>query len=192
MRLTALSTNGVKSGSNILCYYIAGVPASGKSTIMKQLIAELLPTSTPFKAGKLRGVKDGRVYVLGIYDGGLFDGTDRLAMDVINDAIEFVRNREKEAEKAVIIAEGDRLFNKRFLDAVHARIIVIDANPIELARRHKERGDTQPAEFLKRTRTKVENIVKAYGLGRFMNNTPSDSERLVQYLTKTIKEFING
>lgn len=170
-------------------YYIAGVPASGKTTIVRTLIEKLLPAPEEIRYGKLRGIKQRNVEVLGVYDGSKFDGTDRLPMDVINDAIEYIQNTRKLSPPRVFIVEGDRLLNKRFLNAVAAKIIVIDATAEILHQRHQQRRDTQDTAFLKRCRKKVENIIQLYNLKRYWNNTPQDTERLVNYLTKEIERY---
>ena len=174
-------------------YYLAGVPASGKSSILRELIKRLIQIDPEsFQHGKLHGIKGQGVAVYGIYDGGKFDGTDRLSMTVIDDAIDYYKNEAEPSGVKVIIVEGDRLLCRRFLDSVRARIIVIDAEPRELMRRHIQRGDTQESAFLKRCRTKVNNICTAYGVKKYMNNTMADAERLVNAIERDIKKTING
>lgn len=172
--------------------YLAGVPASGKSTILRRIIADMLPAPTEFKYGKLRGIQQDGVAVLGVYDGGKFDGTDRLANDVIADALAFCQQCRIYGEIRVIIAEGDRLLNRRFLDSVNARIIFIEATPEELRRRHQARRDTQDTAFLRRCRTKVDNICRSYHARKYANNTEQDSERLALALESKIKELKDG
>ena len=175
---------------SVRTYYIAGVPASGKSSIIRQVISDMLPNGRPFQAGKLHGINEGPIYVFGQYDGGKFDGTDRLAMDVINDAITFADRLGSTGQRCAILVEGDRLFNRRFLEATAARIIVIDAPAAELRRRHAARRDTQSQAFIKATRTKLENIIRAYGLKRFINDTPEAAARLITWLEGDITKWI--
>ena len=62
---------------------IGGVPASGKSTLMKKVIKEYKPLKT-FKYGLIRGLydKEKNLYFIGIYDDSVFCGTDKLSMAV--------------------------------------------------------------------------------------------------------------
>lgn len=170
--------------------YIAGVPASGKTTIFRKLREALFDGATEFMHGKVRGIERGAYQMLGVFDGSTFEGTDRLSMTVIDDAIAYIQALEAESkERKVIFVEGDRLFNYRFLQATRASVILIDASPEVLMIRHAQRGDTQTEVFLRGRRSKVENFAKKYRIGRVYNNTPEDAGRITQYLIKTAKEW---
>lgn len=181
-------------------FYVAGVPCSGKTTISYQISVRLLgyedgfidANTVEFKHGKCRGIKsaDGRYQILGVFDSGDFCGTDRLSMTVIDDAIDYIKQLQASGEKYVVFAEGDRLFNARFMAETKATLLVIDANEAVLKLRHKERGDHQTEMFLKRCRSKVENFIAKYGCMRIWNNTYEDQERIVSYIVKTAKEYV--
>ena len=171
--------------------YVAGVPASGKTTIFRKLRQALFDGATEFRYGKVRGIERGAYQMLGVFDGSTFEGTDRLSMTVIDDAIAYIRALEAESKECkVIFIEGDRLFNYRFLQAVRASVILIDASPEVLMMRHAQRGDAQTEVFLQGRRSKVENFAKKYHIGRVYNNTPEDAERIAQYLIKTAKAWL--
>ncbi len=153
---------------------IGGEPASGKTTLMRALLGKLKQAHTehiPFKAGLIRGHKFASprgdvpwVVVLGVYDTGeVFEGTDKLSMSVQPAAKKFIDDCD---DDLVVIFEGDRLFNKSFLQHciakvgesnITATVLYTDAESTEA--RHKARGDSQTATFLKGRRTKINNIV---------------------------------
>lgn len=173
--------------------YIAGVPASGKSSLMKLVRDNLLADSKEFKHGLCRGIesRDGKYKMLGVFDGSLFEGTDKLGMTVINDALQYIGVLQAAGSKTVVFVEGDRLFNIRFLSKTHALLLVIDANEAVLKWRHIERGDTQTETFLKSRRSKVENFIARYKVRRIWNNTPKDQERILSYILKTAREYVD-
>ena len=80
--------------NNLKVYFLFGVPASGKSTIMRELVTRFMPLDE-FKYGKLCGLTNGRVSILGTYGKGTFDGTDRLPNDVITDAIKYIEDAKQ-------------------------------------------------------------------------------------------------
>lgn len=170
--------------------YIAGVPASGKSAIVESFVSRLQDNDNPEprRFGKLRGNRFGHVHVLGIYDGSVFGGTDKLSMTVINDAISYCLSL---GENDVVIAEGDRLFNARFLCATSAIVIMIDAHDKILKERHRQRGDQQREAFLKRCRSKVENMIKRFKLQRFWNNTAQEQEVILTLIERLVKNHGN-
>lgn len=73
--------------------YIAGVPASGKSTLFRLIRKHLFDGAKEFRIGKCRGIesKCGKFKMLGVFDGSKFEGTDKLSMTVINDAISYLK-----------------------------------------------------------------------------------------------------
>ena len=136
---------------------IGGVPATGKSTLMKHILKKA-KVEKKFTYGLLRGyvVKD--TAFLGLYPSGdKFGGTDKLSMAVQKDYDKFV-----DELKYNIVFEGDRLFTAHNLLALQithtARIIILENNAMTLAHRHIDREDTQSEKFLKGRTTKIKNI----------------------------------
>lgn len=127
--------------------YLAGVPASGKSTLFKMIRSQKFDGAKEFKDGKCRGIEKGAYEMLGVFDGSCFEGTDKLSMTVIGDAIEHIKKLSLDNDRHVVFVEGDRLFNYRFLRETRAVLFLIDASEEELYARHIERGDTQTHTF---------------------------------------------
>lgn len=172
--------------------YIAGVPASGKSTLFKMIRKHLFSESKEFKHGKCKGIENGAFKMLGVFDGTTFEGTDKLSMTVIDDAIEFVKQQIYSKQKSVVFVEGDRLFNIRFLKETKALLLLIDANERVLKERHIKRGDSQTETFLKSRRSKVENFINKYKAQRIWNNTLQDQERILSFILKTATDYVDG
>lgn len=169
--------------------YLAGVPASGKSSIFRKLRERYFTEPTEFTHGAAKGIEQGNLAMLGVFDGTTFEGTDRLSMTVIGDAIDYAKKLAGDSGKHVLLVEGDRLFNERFLRETRAALILIDAAPDVLEARHRERGDTQIPTFLKGRRSKVENFAKKHKLRRVMNNNQSDQQRIVDGISNLIEQW---
>ena len=173
--------------------YLAGVPAAGKSTIFRAVREALFtPAAREFQYGTLRGIEDGPFRMLGVFDGTITEGTDRLSNAVIDDAIRYVAEQDRGPEPVVVFAEGDRLFCESFLRAANATLIVIDAEQNTLRQRHLSRGDSQRGEFLRSRRSKVENFCKRNGIKKYMNNTQADADRLTAWIEKTAREHVGA
>ena len=113
---------------NVLTIYVGGVPASGKSTLFRCVRQRLFARSADFKEGSCRGVfaEGGKLLMLGVFDGSMFEGTDRLAMTAIDDCLSYIRKLEGEGErKAAVIEDGVPSPQER-LDAIK-RIANADA-----------------------------------------------------------------
>lgn len=140
---------------------IAGEPATGKTTLVQKTFnPQGLPKT--FKFGRLRGHTDGRIFVGGVYDGSLFQGTDKLSMAVQPDAVDFVRNQPE----GVLVMEGDRVANPKFLSALdglkcECHLVFLRAPDTLLHERHQSRGDKQNPRWLKSRATKNENLLRA-------------------------------
>tara|TARA_Y100000593_G_scaffold17150_1_gene34295 strand:+ start:1979 stop:2530 length:552 start_codon:yes stop_codon:yes gene_type:complete len=139
---------------------IGGMPASGKTTLVKN-IRKKLKKPKMFRFGVLRGeyYTDENLYILGVYGKGLFDGTDKLSMSVQPDAVSFF----KKISETTVLFEGDRLFNLSFIEAIRnlteLKLYYLDVKDTTLAVRHFDRNDTQTDKFKKGRKTKYENIL---------------------------------
>jgi broad-specificity NMP kinase len=173
------------------CLAIGGVPASGKTTLMRLIINRIKPNNS-FKFGLLRGHVKGQTSILGIYQKGeVFAGTDKLSMAVQADFDRYLSRQD-----ANIAFEGDRLFTGKNLiklaDSHDTRIVILKADAETLKQRHLNRGDTQSEKFLKSRITKIDNILKIDKIISCLETheitTLSDTEDLATELTKWKQE----
>ena len=166
----------------VIC--LIGEPATGKTTLMKSLINELGPFQ--FADKPFSHHYNNRIIVLGKYDKGLFQGTDKLSMAVQPLAIEFVRKHQDK----VILLEGDRLGNLSFfkevkqLHQLHIVCLRTEHNTQEI--RHITRNDTQTEQFKKAKRTKISNILEAEKVSVFNNNNYKDMSLIKQAILERI------
>lgn len=181
---------------------IGGEPATGKTSLMRGVIARLGGDNAFkfFQFGLVRGMwnEKEKVLILGIYDEKTFAGTDRLSMAVINDAEKFLEQKFPQFDDAVMVYEGDRLFNKRYLDFCKAiaptAIMVLTCTEELKAFRHKKRGDTQTESWLKSRKTKVEKLVAQYPeTSVYKNDNEIDlSKNFFSVLALVGRKEING
>lgn len=158
--------------------FIAGEPATGKTTLMREVIKRLggLPTQV-FKYGRVRGHhwEARRLFLFGIYEEGQkFAGTDRLSMSAVADAVPFLSTL---APEDTVLAEGDRLFNRTFLDAAGAfdrALVFLRCSSPLLDARHQDRGDSQSEVWLRGRRTKAERLLLAFPWTEIRSETPED------------------
>lgn len=149
-------------------FLLVGNCGSGKTWVMKKLI-ESFNLTTNAKAGLIRFKTDGKKCVLGKYDGTTFEGSDKLSMAVAKD-FELLR-KIAEKKRLVIIAEGDRFMNQRFIKTFNPYIIKILDNGIS---GREKRGSKQSERQLKSISTRVANIKE--------NETVKDSNEALSKL----------
>jgi len=143
--------------------YLIGMPGTGKSTVMKELMNGIdWERNKPIDL--LESHVSENIRVLGKYeDGEVFSGTDRLSMAVAPKAIEWISTNPNE----VIIGEGDRLNNKAFFEKAkelgELHIIQLTVSDEERERRYKERGSEQSDKFIQTVKTKCNNIAEHFG-----------------------------
>lgn len=137
---------------------IGGIPASGKTTIIKKFFFKY-PKFKTFKWRLISGhfIKELNLFILGRYDGNdTFLGTDKLSMSVQPDYKRFI-NKYKDVN---ILFEGDRLFNIKSLDESklthNLKVYIIESYDTD--KRHKDRNDNQSEKFIKGRYTKIKNI----------------------------------
>lgn len=129
---------------------LIGATGTGKTWVMKQLIGD---RATPFNAGLIRGLDQAGTLYLGVYDGSVFEGSDKLAMNVSRDFD--LLKKLQEALDFNIVCEGDRFMNSKFIKMFSPYIIKIDGNGAEGRRK---RGTLQSERQIKSIQTRVNNI----------------------------------
>jgi hypothetical protein len=131
---------------------LVGCCGSGKTWVMRQVIKHF-KLDKKAKAGLIRFQTDGKLSVLGKYDGGLFEGSDRLSMAVMKDCAMFEKVRAK--NEMIVVCEGDRFTNKTFVETCKPYIIKLldDGSAGRIARK-----SNQSERHIKSIRTRVENI----------------------------------
>jgi hypothetical protein len=131
--------------------------------------------------GPMKGRMYGETLVLGVYDGGKFQGTDRLAMNVQPYALAFLRNLHHLSGVRSVLFEGDRLMNLAFLRAAakaHALgLFVLQASEAAKQLRHIARGDTQTDSWLKGRATKWANLCAQVAHTPLPHETAEDGAR---------------
>ena len=169
---------------------IGGEPATGKSTLMQAFLRRLPSGSmTEFRFGKVRGrfYRSLDLYLIGVYDGKPFPGTDRLSMAVQPDFEALMA--QCQAEHMSILFEGDRLFIlKNFEKAeelgFQVTALFLEATKPALDQRHKDRGDNQSEQFLASRATKYRNLkasIKSAIVAK--NETREDQDNCLNLLT---------
>lgn len=151
---------------------IGGEPATGKTTLMRELIRRICKGRKQLKK-KLKTCKftvypESQVIVLGVYDNKPFGGTDRLSMAVQPDAKNLILNLidNPEYDNYTILFEGDRLFNLSFINWLKSQNIltflyILKVGDSILNNRHLERKDKQSSSWLIGRKTKVNKITQS-------------------------------
>lgn len=161
-------------------YLITGICGTGKTWLMKQLINAFNANQTE-KVGLYHynyndvGIGTKAVAILGKYDGTMFEGSDRFAMNIMadNDKIE---NSGLYNER-IVIAEGDRFTNNTYITKFKPMILRILGDGAD---GRVLRGSSQTERHLKSITTRVNNIEATYEF--------DDSTECLDWLLKTILE----
>jgi hypothetical protein len=145
--------------------YLIGAPGVGKSTVMAELTEGLprVPRSEPFAHDWLHERIDGFLKPPVAVELGArreaFSGTDALGMAVNPRACEWIGL----APAPLVLGEGDRLANARFLGAAQragyaVTLAYLVAGSKTLEQRRAARGSTQSEQWIKGRVTKADNL----------------------------------
>lgn len=129
---------------------LLGMCGTGETWVMEQLI-QYYVLSHRKKLGKIYYHTDNRIIAVGKYDGSMYQGSDKLSMSVMTDVDAFIQN----SAGKIIVAEGDRFTNGKFIAKANPLIIKITDDG--LVGRMK-RGSKQSDRHLKSIQTRVNNI----------------------------------
>lgn len=129
---------------------LVGACGSGKTWVMSQLVAKL-QANKRFKLGLFFFNTNGRVNIIGKYDGTMFQGSDRLSMGVMAEINRFIAATEGKLN----LFEGDRFSNSTFIQAAKPFIVKIKDTG-EAGR--QRRGSTQTERHIKAINTRISKI----------------------------------
>lgn len=179
---------------------IGGEPASGKTTLMRNLIDNLNFDSMYIheKFGRLAYLNfiTAKVIVFGNYSNPseTFAGTDKLSMAVQPDAVNFLLKANADLpdfDGYTVIFEGDRLFNESFFLSIESLLIpleiyILSGETAALIERRKIRGSNQSESFLKGRKTKLENIAQNRKIDLIPNNTFEDLQKTAAFFLASL------
>ena len=143
---------------------IGGLPASGKSTLVKELRKKLNKPKI-FKYGMIKGEHyEPNLFILGTYN-RKFGGTDTLSMAVQPHAERFIETMKD--KHMIVLFEGDRLFNSKFIQkiidlGIDYKFYMLIADPEIIEQRHIDRNDTQSEQWLQGRKTKLKTIYEKF------------------------------
>jgi len=170
--------------------FIVGVPAAGKSSIMRALLAEgrWMQWTHPFK---LHQNAKRRIIVPGDYSNPdePFPGTDRLSMSVQPRVMQKITDDLELGLQYSWVIEGDRLTNGKMIDFLldcgpDVKLLCLGISGTVLARRQSQR---QQSEAFQASRmTKVLNLMDRYPqlVHMMQNDTPQQRDRIVDWIVE--------
>lgn len=152
-----------------ITYYV-GVPGTGKTTLMRQILAELrIKEQDEFvKEGYVTYHKfsSQKVIVLGRYDEGVFAGTDTWAKTAGPKFRQWLLDNAETYGDWQIYGEGERLTNNPSMDAMFAtgrmNLVRLVVDEEELERRRKARNNTQNESWMRGMYTRINNLCEKY------------------------------
>lgn len=151
-------------------YLIVGACGTGKTWVARKIIEKFNLTQDE-SAGLYKYKTNGVISVIGVYDGSIFEGSDRLSMSVMTSNLE----AQKVFYDQFVIAEGDRFTNKTFIQHFEPYVVKILGDGSE---GRKLRGSSQTERHIKSIQTRVNNIPQDFCV--------SDSKQCLDYLCETI------
>lgn len=172
---------------------IGGAPGTGKSTLMKNVMSTLSPLQWEYNTETklVPYYKKNNIYVLGYYpEGEVFGGTDKMSMACQPEVLKFINSLP---DDAIVLFEGDRLFNNSFLDfcsKFDLNIFILNTSKEEKQKRYEKRGSDQNEKWLEGRVTKVNNIASNLELmdriETYDHMNEHDTKRITNYIMELI------
>lgn len=172
---------------------IGGIPCSGKSTLMKNLIKEMGSHENvePMKLFPCQKHLD--ILVVGRYPiGETFGGTDRISYGAISKFRDFIE-QEKPKYKHILV-EGDRFFRASdiewLLSEHDTKVYILKVSSDVEKQRHIKRGDEQSEKWLQTRRTLINNLQTNFLIMNELNIRQTDTTDSLDSVKNEIMEII--
>ena len=173
---------------------IGGIPCSGKSTLMRNILSELGSHEDVEPMKLFPCQKYGDTLVVGRYPAGeTFGGTDRISYGAIPKFRDFI-NQEAPKHKHIFL-EGDRFFRavdiEWLLSEHDAKVYILKVSPEVESERHIARGDEQSEKWLQTRRTLISNLQTNFLLIDKLDIRLTDTWDALHELKNEIKGICN-
>jgi hypothetical protein len=182
--------------------FIIGIPGTGKTTIVRKLIAYLKIVAVDHKicAGWVPNQRfelcTSKVWrILGVFNDApttYAEGTDKMSMGVQPHFTAWIEHRGN------LVIEGDRLANVKTLKVLKSNgyeiiVYALSTDAQTLALRYAKRGSQQNCKFIKGRITKIANLVRYCDANRItvhqvINKTSKDGYFILQKLIAFIDQ----
>jgi len=170
---------------------IAGAPGSGKTTLVRAVMAQLGPAE-PYVHGLIHGHLFPRTstLVLGIYDPTeVFAGTDRLSMGVQSSVLPFLKDFTHTHPGWNILGEGSRILTHPFFDAAlqygDVALVVLVADMV-LADVRRQARSTQNEQWVKGMYSRVIRMLRDYEYRMPLHLLKSDTQADLEHNTQLL------
>ena len=161
--------------------YVIGEPGAGKTTAVDAYCSAYEPVDVDTPIAHRAWMDDGGLAFVTLgRNRPPFSGTDTLAMNVQPTATTWLAHP---ASPRIVLAEGDRLGNAKFLNAMHdagrdVTVVYLATDPDVAAARRATRsaatGTTQNSAWVAGRVTKVSRLVTTFDPVRIDGNRPVD------------------
>ena len=132
---------------------LIGQCGSGKTWVMTELLKLYNTKKAKIGLNSFQIDEEKKIVIIGVYDGSVFQGSDKLSMAVMSDSDKLKKMQDK--HDFTIIAEGDRFTNSTFINKFKPYIIKIKDNGKQ---GRDKRNSNQSERHLKSIESRVNNI----------------------------------
>lgn len=172
---------------------IGGVPCSGKSTLMRNIIKSMGSHEDVEPMRLFPCQKHNDILVVGRYPvGETFGGTDRISYGAISKFRDFIE-QENTKHKHILI-EGDRFFRAAdiewLLSEHDVKVFILKISSEVEKQRHIDRGDTQSETWLQTRRTLINNLQTNFVIMNDLNIRETNTSEMLDEVKKEIFDLI--
>jgi hypothetical protein len=171
---------------------LGGEPATGKTTVFRNLRGKMRLNST-FNFGLVRARcnKESTRIMVGVFDGTVHEGTDKLSMAVQPDFLKLLKALKKLDKRITVVFEGDRLFNASLFEKAEVdELSIYILQTKNQSQNIIKRGTTQPEQFLQSKKTKVQNIMNKFSHKLLNNDEPEDVEKCASVIFDEVESWV--